>query len=88
MITYYILDTLIGAINSVFAYLPSGSALPSFFGINLDEIFYSGVQYFRLLTNIFPPFSVIAIAATTYLGWRLVLIGIRVFLGSRTPAHR
>ncbi len=69
----------------IFAWLPDGSTLPTFGSVNLDSIFSAGLSYYRYMAQIFPPFTTIALCATIYIGFKLVLLIIRLVLGSRTP---
>jgi hypothetical protein len=86
MLLYTLLKALVDSANVVFGYLPDGSQLPTWFGVNLDYLFASGIDYIKLLAQIFPPFITIMIASSIYLTWRIILLGLKVVLGSRVPA--
>jgi hypothetical protein len=85
MIVYNLLKSLVEAMNTVFAYLPRGTSLPTFFGVDLDYYFSLGMAYAHILANIFPFLNTVLVAAGVYLGWTLTKIGLKTFLGSRTP---
>ncbi len=88
MLILAILKLFQGLTYVMFGWLPDGSLLPTFGSVNIDTIFATGLAYFRYLEGIFPPFTTIAICASLYLGFRLVLIIIKLVIGSRTPvAH-
>ena len=87
MLVYNLLKSLVLALNTVFAYMPDGSHLPNFFGVDTDYYFSLGVSYLHLLAVIFPPLTVIAEGAVVYLSWLLIKLGLRVFLGDRVPVH-
>ena len=86
MLIQLLIKVFIGMITVVFGWLPAGSTLPTFGTINLDTIFSTGFGYFHFLAGIFPPLTTVATAASIYLGWRLVLIVVKLILGHRTPA--
>lgn len=88
MLIYNLLLSLVKMMNIAFAYVPQATKLPTFFGIDLDYYLGIGVSGYKLLMAIFPPFQTILTAAVVYLGWRLILLGLKVFLGSRLPAHQ
>lgn len=70
----------------IFGWLPNGSTLPTFGDVNLDTIFSTGIRYVKFLAVLFPPLTTIISAASIYIGFRLVLIVIKIIIGSRTPA--
>ena len=88
MLLYEILKQLIETLNMIFAYMPFGDTLPTIAGVNLDNIFQDGINYVKLLAQIFPPLITIMICASIYLTWRLGLLGLKVALGNRSPAHK
>lgn len=88
MLLYNLLDQLVKTMNIIFAYLPDGSRLPIFGGVDTDAIFYSGIQYVRLLARIFPFLTTMMMAAGVYLSWRVIMLGLKVALGSRVPSMK
>ena len=86
MLFYNILKSLVDAMNVVFAYMPDGRTLPIILGVDIDNIFSTGIAYVRLLAAIFPPFTTLMVCASVYLTWRLIVLGLKVALGSRAPS--
>ena len=73
------------ALALLFSWLPDGTTLPTFGSVNLDTVFSNGVGYYRFLATIFPPLTTVLTAATIYLGFKVVMLIIKLILGSRTP---
>lgn len=85
MISQAIFSLLILVLGAVFGLLPDATTLPTWGGVNLDTIFSNGFGYVRYLATIFPPLTVIISAASIYLGFRLILIIVKLVLGHRSP---
>lgn len=81
MIVYLLIQLLIFALSVVFAVFPTVDTLP--WGV--DSVLTDGMGYFRGLMLIFPPLSTVLNAVLIYFGYRLAIIVLRFFLGSRSP---
>lgn len=81
MILYLLIQVVIYALSLVFAVFPTVTVLP--WGI--DDVLANGMGYYRNLMEIFPPLSTVLNAVLIYFGYRLAIIVLRFFLGSRTP---
>jgi len=81
MIVYLLIQVIIYALSLVFAVFPTVEELP--WGV--DTVFSDGMGYYRYLMDIFPPLSTVLSAVLIYLGYKLAIIVLRFFLGSRTP---
>ena len=88
MIIALIINIVLLIFGSLFSFLPVVIKLPTIGIIDLDYYFTTGVGYFKFLTQIFPPFEIIAQCAIIYLTWKLTVLGLRVILGHRTPVAR
>jgi len=83
MIFFLLLQALVVAVSMIFAPFPVVTELP--WGV--DSVFSQGVAYFKAFFDFFPPFSTLFTATLIYIGFRLGIIVLRLFLGSRTPTH-
>ena len=85
MIITFLLTLVALILNTVFSWLPVATALPTMGGVNLDYYVSTAFGYFHFLTQIFPPLAVVADAALAYLTWRVIVLGLKMALGHRTP---
>jgi len=83
MIIHLLFSIIIMIFNTLVSWLPSVSVLP--FG--MDSLWISSVGYFKGFMLIFPPLEIVYQAFVFYLGFRLLLIVLKVFLGKRVPHH-
>jgi len=83
MIFSFILLAVTSFLSFVFAMFPTVTELP--WGV--DNFVVSGVGYYKALMHFFPPFSTVLNAFLIYIGFRLGILILRFFLGSRTPTH-
>lgn len=83
MIIFFIIQLVILIISLFFAPFPTISELP--WGI--DTFLSNGMSYYRQLMVYLPPLSTVLSAFLIYIGFRLSIIVLRFFLGSRTPTH-
>lgn len=81
MILFLLIQALVYVVGLFFAPFPVVTELP--WGV--DSFFASGIGYFRHMMEFFPPFSTVLDAFLLYIGFRLAIIILRFFLGSRTP---
>lgn len=88
MIISLLINLVLLIFGSLFSFLPVVTALPTIGGIDLDYYVRTGVGYFNFLASIFPPLTVVASAAIIYLTWKLVMLGLKLILGHRSPVSR
>lgn len=81
MIISFLLNAILTGLSVLFSLLPVVEELP--FG--LDAFFVSGVGGYKQLMAFFPPLETVLIAFGVYLGFRIILLIMRVFLGSNSP---
>ncbi len=82
MILNLLFVAIISILGFLTAWLPSGLTLP--FG--LDTIFQTTFSYLYAFIEIFPPMGIVLQAFIVYLGFRIGLMILKVFLGSRSPS--
>lgn len=83
MILQIFLTILISAINILFFWLPSVTSLP--FG--LDNILVMASGYFHGAMDTLPYLEVVWTCFLYLLGFELLLVILKFFLGSRAPGH-
>lgn len=83
MITYLFLTIIISLIGVIFTPLSSVTELPW----GLDDIISQGVGGYKLLATAFPPFDTMLTIFLIYASFRLGMLFLKFFLGSRTPSH-
>lgn len=69
--------------NTLVSWLPTADTLPW----GLDDIWTDAIAYFKGFTELFPPMEIVFQAFMIYLGFRLLLIVVKIFVGSRVPHH-
>jgi len=82
MIFELLFIALIGFINLLTVWLPDGLTLP----YGLDNLFIRFVGTIHVFFVVFPPLVDVMFAVTIYIGFRLVLLILRMILGSRVPS--
>jgi len=65
------------------SWLPTATILPW----GLDDLWITSIGYFKGFMLVFPPLTIVFDAFMIYLGFRLLLIVLKIFLGKRTPHH-
>jgi len=83
MITYLILSFLVSIVGILFSLFPIIEELP--WGV--DSFLASGVSTFKAMSTFFPPFETLLSCALIYVSFRMGLLVIKFFLGSRVPSH-
>lgn len=83
MILSAIITLIVTFLTMVFQLLPTVEELPW----GTDAYLGQGVQYFKLLADFFPPFATLLTAFLLYVSFKLLMLVIKFFLGSRTPSH-
>lgn len=81
MILYLVIQALLFILSLIFAVFPTVETLP--WGV--DSVLSDGMGYYRTLMDVFPPLSTVLNAVLIYIGYKLAIIVLRFFLGSRTP---
>jgi len=83
MIIQILLSVISAFLYVIFGWLPTITELP--FGI--DAVFVTAFGWLRYLITVAWPIQVILNCVLYYLSFRLLLLIVKVFLGSRTPHH-
>jgi len=83
MIIHIFFSIIIIIFNTVVSWLPTATVLP--WGI--DEILVFSVGMFKGMMLIFPPLEIVFEAFLAYLSFRLLIIIVTIFAGSRSPHH-
>jgi len=81
MIISYFLSFILYGLSFLLSPFPTVDVLP--FGV--DELLLNGFGYFRIISEAFPPFALMLEVTLWYLGYRVGLIILKVFMGHRTP---
>jgi len=83
MIIQFLFTILISIAQALTGFLPTVETLP--WGI--DALLVTSTGYFKGFMQIFPPLQIVFGAFMLYLGFRLLLIVLKIFMGKRTPHH-
>jgi len=83
MIIYLLLTLLTYIVSIVFAVFPTVTELP--WGV--DSTLVDGVASYKLIMGVIPPLGLMLDLTIIYITFRLSIIVLRFFLGSRTPSH-
>lgn len=81
MIFILILTGITSLLAYLLQWLPSGLELPW----GLDGIMIMAVGYFNAFVQIFPPLGIVVQAFLIYIGFKLGIMILKLFLGSRAP---
>lgn len=87
MIIALFINLVIAILGILFSWLPVVTTFPSFFGFDIDGLLVTAVGYFNGVTGLFWPLAIILQGFIVLLGYKLAIITLRFFLGSRTPTH-
>jgi len=74
MITAYFLSFMVWLLGVFFSWLPAVNALP----LGIDSYLVAGVSGVRWIAVFFPPFSILINGLMWVIGWKLLLIVVRV----------
>lgn len=85
MIVVLIINILIGFLGIILSWLPDVTTLPTMFGYNIDSALVNGVGQVNLITQVFWPLHYVFLGFGTILGYYVVKITFKLFLGSRAP---
>lgn len=83
MIIFWLITFVISIISFIFYPFPTITEIP--WGV--DSFLVNGVGYFKALMEFFPPLSTVFSAFMIYIGFRVSIIVLRFFFGSRAPTH-
>jgi len=83
MILLLLLNILAGAFTLVFGLFPKVETLP----LGMDTALVTAVGYFKTLMASFPPLSVLFTALLWYLGYKGVIMLVKLIMGSRSPVN-
>lgn len=83
MIIKIFISVIVLIITSITSWLPTVEELPW----GLDDLWQTSVASFKAFIEVFPPLQIVFSAFLIYLGFRLTLILIKIFVGSRVPHH-
>lgn len=81
MITYLFLTIIITLVGIIFSMFPTIEELPW----GLDSVLSDGVAGYKEIAEVFPPMETMMTIFLIYLGFKIALILLKFFLGSRTP---
>jgi len=86
MIIYLLLALITGMISALFAFLPLVTELPSVAGVSLDHWFGTMVGWYNqfAVDNWIVTFPMQCFMG--FFAFELIYLGVKLFLGSRTPA--
>lgn len=80
MIIQFLFNVLLSIANVLFGWLPQVTTIPY-----VDSYIVTAVGGIRTLAVAFPIYSVILEVSLIYLGFRIGLVILKVFLGHRSP---
>jgi len=81
MIILLLLNIIAGAFTLVFGLLPKVSTLP----LGMDTALATAVGYFKSIMAVFPPLDLLFTVLLWYLGYKGVIMIVKMIMGSRTP---
>ena len=81
MLIQLLLQILISTVNVIFSWLPAVDTLP--FGI--DSAFISAMMYFNGAIDTLPYLEIVFDSFLYVIGFEVLLLVLKLFLGSRTP---
>lgn len=81
-ILYFIIVGILSVIGSFF---PGYGEIPLLLPWGLDNILIVGFAYLNAFIDIFPPIGIVLEAFIIYLGFRLGMIFLKLFIGHRAP---
>lgn len=81
MIITAILSFIIYGLGFLLSPLPTVDTLP--YGV--DTALSVGVGYFNVIASAFPPFGLMMQVSLIYISYRIALMVLKLFLGSRVP---
>lgn len=83
MIFYFLIKAVLGVLAVLTIWLPVVDQLP--WGV--DNYLADGVAYYKLIGETIPLLGLMLDLTTLYLAFKLLLIVLKFFLGSRLPVH-
>lgn len=87
MIINLILNILVDAISVVFIAFDPITTLPVVGGVDIDANLVTAIGWFNRITVALWPLAVMMEAFLFIMGWYVIKLTLKLFLGSRTPGH-
>lgn len=86
MIWTYLFVFISSFLNGVFSFLPTVTTLPTIFGIDIDAQLTAAVGVLNDIGTYYWPIRDLFIAVGFFLTYKLLMLVIKLFLGSRAPS--
>jgi len=83
MIITLFLNVVVAFLGGILSFFPAVTELP--FGI--DGYLTTAVGYFQRIEMIFPPLGILMTMFLIYIGFRITLLALKLFLGNRAPIY-
>lgn len=88
MIWYYIILFITSILNVTFSWLPKVETLPTILGVDVDTQLLFGVHLINRLSELFWMMGDLVAAAKIMLGYYVIKMVLRFFLGHRAPGAK
>ena len=85
MIWYYLILFVTSLLTAVFSWLPQVETLPEILGLDIDAYLVLGMGYFYSFATAFWPLYDLFVGVTFYIGYLVLKMVLRFFLGHRAP---
>lgn len=85
MIINLLLNLLVLILGGIFSWLPEITTLPTIADYDIDTALVTGMGYFNSFATAVWPLKVLMQGFLFLLGYYLVKVALKFFLGSRTP---
>lgn len=85
MIWYYLILFITSVLNVTFSWLPKVETLPVIMGIDVDAQLVLGMNLINRLSELFWMMGDLLIAAKVMLGYYMIKMVLKFFLGHRAP---
>ena len=86
MLVQVLVNSIIDFFNATVSWLEPVTALPTVFGFDLDGALTTGIGEMRTLFNTFWVFEIIFQGFLVLMGYYVIKMLMRLFLGNRLPA--
>jgi hypothetical protein len=87
MIVNFILNLLVGILNILFGWLPTITTLPTIIGFDIDSALVTGMgQLNTVITSVWV-LGYLMQGFLFIMGYYIIKMTLRFFLGSRAPSH-
>lgn len=85
MIIQLLLQIIITAFTILFSWLPTVSTLPPIAGYDIDGALVTGVGEFKTISTVFWPLQDLYLGFLFLMGYYIIKIILKLFLGHRAP---